>query len=81
LDAANEEEIDSAFAAMARERPDALLLDPDSLLEQPPREAQSRTRRSARTADSDSRDFEDHQYLATELQPVLDVIVKSGPRS
>jgi len=29
LNAANEEEIDSAFAAMARERPDALLLNPD----------------------------------------------------
>jgi putative ABC transport system substrate-binding protein len=32
LSAANEEEIDSAFAAMARERPDALLLDPDPFL-------------------------------------------------
>jgi putative ABC transport system substrate-binding protein len=32
LNAANEEEIDSAFAAMARERPDALLLDPDPFL-------------------------------------------------
>jgi putative ABC transport system substrate-binding protein len=32
LNAATEEEIDSAFAAMARERPDALLLDPDSFL-------------------------------------------------
>src|SRR5262245_37813357 len=29
LKAANEDEIDSAFVAMARERPDALLLDPD----------------------------------------------------
>jgi ABC-type uncharacterized transport system substrate-binding protein len=32
LNAANEEDIDSAFAAMARERPDALLMDPDSFL-------------------------------------------------
>jgi putative ABC transport system substrate-binding protein len=32
LNAANEEEIDSAFSAMARERPDALLLDPDPFL-------------------------------------------------
>jgi ABC-type uncharacterized transport system substrate-binding protein len=29
FNAANEEEIDSAFATMARERPDALLLNPD----------------------------------------------------
>jgi len=32
LNAANEGDIDSAFAAMARERPDALLLDPDPFL-------------------------------------------------
>jgi putative tryptophan/tyrosine transport system substrate-binding protein len=32
LNARNEEEIDSAFAAMARERPDALLMDPDPFL-------------------------------------------------
>jgi putative ABC transport system substrate-binding protein len=32
LNAANEDDIDSAFAAMARERPDALLLDPDPFL-------------------------------------------------
>jgi putative ABC transport system substrate-binding protein len=32
LNAANEEEIDSAFAAMARERPDALLQNPDPFL-------------------------------------------------
>jgi putative ABC transport system substrate-binding protein len=32
LNAANEEEIDSAFAAIARERPDALLLNPDPFL-------------------------------------------------
>jgi putative ABC transport system substrate-binding protein len=32
LNAANEEEIDAAFAAIARERPDALLLDPDPFL-------------------------------------------------
>jgi putative tryptophan/tyrosine transport system substrate-binding protein len=32
LNATNEEEIDSAFAAMARERPDALLMDPDPFL-------------------------------------------------
>jgi ABC-type uncharacterized transport system substrate-binding protein len=32
LNAANEEEIDVAFAAMARERADALLLDPDPFL-------------------------------------------------
>jgi ABC-type uncharacterized transport system substrate-binding protein len=32
LNAANEEEIDAAFAAMARERPDALLLDSDPFL-------------------------------------------------
>jgi putative ABC transport system substrate-binding protein len=32
LNAGNEEDIDSAFAAMARERPDALLLDPDPFL-------------------------------------------------
>jgi putative ABC transport system substrate-binding protein len=32
LNAANEEDIDSAFAAMTRERPDALLLDPDPFL-------------------------------------------------
>jgi putative ABC transport system substrate-binding protein len=32
FNAANEEDIDSAFAAMARERPDALLLDPDPFL-------------------------------------------------
>jgi putative tryptophan/tyrosine transport system substrate-binding protein len=32
LNAANEEEIDSAFAAMARERPHALLMDPDPFL-------------------------------------------------
>jgi putative ABC transport system substrate-binding protein len=32
LNAANEEEIDSAFLALARERPDALLLDPDPFL-------------------------------------------------
>jgi ABC-type uncharacterized transport system substrate-binding protein len=32
LNAANEEEIDSAFAAMARERPDALLTDTDPFL-------------------------------------------------
>jgi putative ABC transport system substrate-binding protein len=32
LNAVNEEEIDSAFAAMARERPDALLMDPDPFL-------------------------------------------------
>ena len=32
LNAANEDEIDSAFAAMARERPDALLLNPDPFL-------------------------------------------------
>jgi ABC-type uncharacterized transport system substrate-binding protein len=32
LNAAKEEDIDSAFAVMARERPDALLLDPDPFL-------------------------------------------------
>jgi ABC-type uncharacterized transport system substrate-binding protein len=32
LNAADEEEIDSAFATMARERPDALLLNPDPFL-------------------------------------------------
>jgi putative tryptophan/tyrosine transport system substrate-binding protein len=32
LNAANEEEIDSAFASIARERPDALLLNPDPFL-------------------------------------------------